>query len=41
MNNEKYSLKAKWIKQLASAIELDSWGQVVESCEAYEKYSCC
>lgn len=36
-NGEKQALKAKWLKLLNSAFEWDTWGQVVEAAEAYDK----
>lgn len=34
----KSELKVKWLKWLGEAIELDLWGQIVESVEVYEKF---
>lgn len=32
------ALKAKWMKIIDSATEYDSWGQVVEAIEQYDRY---
>ena len=35
--SEKEIFKIKLLKLLSSAIECDSWGQILEATEAYEK----